>query len=583
VKKLLTLPLALASAISPLASAEEENMEYVLVTATRSEQPGVYIPANMTVVDAAQIKLSGANTISEVLASQPGIQINDKIGDGNRGSSISLRGFGETAVNNVLVLMDGRKLNNPTLAGPDLSTISLKDVERIEIINGSAGVLYGDKAVGGVINIITKMPGKFSGNVEVTRGSWDFDRYRASVSQGFDNNFYYRISGEKRLANNYRKNNEANYENALFKAGYQSDTLHIFAEGQKIDDDLRFPGALTEAQIAVDRRQANTPNDFGDQNTDSHRFGTDISLTKNWGLLVEYTYRDTESKTGFDCCGDTNSSTNLKTFNPRLIGNYPVNDSEMIITLGSDIQDSQFKYTNVSMFCTANESFSQDMEDYYAQVVYPINADVITTLGARQTDVNDIDDSTNVEIDRDETLYSAGVSWTFSDLGRIYLRYDESVRWATVDENCSLFGTGCTFLDPQLGESIELGYEIHTNFADISATVYQLSLEDDLSVTYHINDQWSVYADAQYTGNQYRAGDEANGQGELGGYTLFNANIRWENNHWYGQLRLNNITSKEYLGFASTQEQSWIMPGLFVNSGYPAPEANAQLTIGYQF
>ena len=79
--------------------------------------------------------------------------------------------------------MDGRRVNEIDLSGVDWTQIPLDQVERIEIVRGAGSVLYGDNAVGGVINIITKRPEKpFSANAEVVGGSYDYYKESASVS-----------------------------------------------------------------------------------------------------------------------------------------------------------------------------------------------------------------------------------------------------------------------------------------------------------------------------------------------------------------------------------------------------------------
>ena len=180
--------------------ANEGNVaigDEVVVTATRSEQLGVVTPISISVVTAEDIALTGASSLTEVLRSQAGIQINDNIGNGSR-ASVTMRGFGSNNVNNILIVVDGRKLNNPTLEAPLLSSVALKDVERIEILQGSGGVLFGDQAVGGVINIITKRPGQQQFYINTGVGSDNLRVATFSASQGFDNGVAYRFSGEKK-------------------------------------------------------------------------------------------------------------------------------------------------------------------------------------------------------------------------------------------------------------------------------------------------------------------------------------------------------------------------------------------------
>ena len=78
-----------------------------------------------------------------------------------------------TSAQNVLIMLDGRPLNNATLESPDLSTIPLHTISKIEILNASAGVLYGNGAVGGVINIISDQSAKRE-NVELKLSAGSF-------------------------------------------------------------------------------------------------------------------------------------------------------------------------------------------------------------------------------------------------------------------------------------------------------------------------------------------------------------------------------------------------------------------------
>ena len=170
------ISLTLLSGASTLNADTANRIEQIIVSGVRTEQPALNSPAAVSVITREDIERSGALTVAEALRGRAGLQIRDTIGDGGRGVVVSMRGFGENAPNNTLVLVDGRRLNNPTLAGPDLNSISIKDIERIEILQGGAGVLFGDQAVGGVINVITRTPDKAALALEAGGGRDNAER-----------------------------------------------------------------------------------------------------------------------------------------------------------------------------------------------------------------------------------------------------------------------------------------------------------------------------------------------------------------------------------------------------------------------
>jgi iron complex outermembrane receptor protein len=172
-------------ASAPFALADDTEpveLDTVVVTGTRTEQEIKKIPANVSVIDREDIRNSTAKTVVDLLRGEQGIVVRDLLGNG-KNASVDMRGFGESAAANSLVMIDGRRVNAIDLSGTDWTQIPLDQVERVEIVRGTGTVLYGDNAVGGVINIITKLPSEeFSMKAGTIFGSYGRNKQHASVS-----------------------------------------------------------------------------------------------------------------------------------------------------------------------------------------------------------------------------------------------------------------------------------------------------------------------------------------------------------------------------------------------------------------
>lgn len=136
------------------------NADDVVVTASRVAQPKESVIADVTVITREEIARAGQSTFAELLQTQPGVEISSNGGMGSN-ASIYLRG---SNTNQVLVLVDGVRIGSVTSGTTNFGNISLSQIDRIEILRGPASALYGQDAVGGVIQIFTK---KGSGNNQV--------------------------------------------------------------------------------------------------------------------------------------------------------------------------------------------------------------------------------------------------------------------------------------------------------------------------------------------------------------------------------------------------------------------------------
>ena len=485
------LVLAAALPFGCIADSDVQQVPAVLVSAARTEQSTLTTPASISVITREDIDNSGARHLVDVLRGRGGVQISDNYGEGSRAAVIGMRGFGETANANTLVLVDGRRLNNPDIAAPDLNSISLDDVERIEIVQGSAGVLFGDQAVGGVINIITRRPGALRHSLKLGAGSYGSASLHAMTSQALDNGIDYRVSLEARDSDNYRDHNEASYLNAFTKLGYDYGDGSVFGELQYVKDDLNTPGTLFGDELAADRRQVN-PNfaaDFSDLDTTSARLGMNHSLSPDWSLEAELTGRNTDGVFRLSSVfgAETQDSTQdrrVYEFTPRLIGSL----HGTLLTLGADVISSDYALS--SRF--GDQMNDQLQQSLYAQAVTPLSDSLNLTLGLRYASVeNDLRDTGTFAIypngqavDDDVSVGELGLAWQADDHWRLLLRADQNYRFAKVDEYMSP-AFGPTFepviLKTQEGLSMETGAEWTTGRNAAKLLVYQLDLDNEIA------------------------------------------------------------------------------------------------------
>jgi len=151
-----------------------------IVTATRTEQPREAVIADVTVIGQEEIERAGASSLTNLLSRQPGVQISATGGAG-KVSSLFLRGTGS---DQVVVLVDGLRINSGTTGTTSFENIPLGQIDHIEILRGPATSLYGADSVGGVVQIFTKKSasGKASVHAAVGLGSYNTKTAEAGIS-----------------------------------------------------------------------------------------------------------------------------------------------------------------------------------------------------------------------------------------------------------------------------------------------------------------------------------------------------------------------------------------------------------------
>ena len=173
----------------------EELLNVEVTSVSKKGQPLAQAAAAIFVITQEDIRRSGVTSIPEALRMAPGINV-AKVDDNKW--AITARGFNDRYSSKLLVLMDGRTLYTPFFAGVywELQDYALEDIERIEVIRGPGGALWGANAVNGVINIITKKAkdtqGALASTVVGTEEAIGTLRYGGTVGD----NFHYRVYGK---------------------------------------------------------------------------------------------------------------------------------------------------------------------------------------------------------------------------------------------------------------------------------------------------------------------------------------------------------------------------------------------------
>ncbi|HEY1929472.1 MAG TPA: TonB-dependent receptor [Caulobacteraceae bacterium] len=186
--------LALASAIAaaaqaqqapahtptPVAVANPSALGEVVVTATRTAEPITQVPASVSVVTAAQVRETPGQGLNDILQLEPGLvlnQIGPFVGHPTAYNE-SMRGLPATETR-MLVLMDSVPLNDPFFGYIQWNRVPLDNVDRVEIVRGGGSPLWGNSAMGGVINVITRAPTSDELDIDAAGGS--YGTYRADA------------------------------------------------------------------------------------------------------------------------------------------------------------------------------------------------------------------------------------------------------------------------------------------------------------------------------------------------------------------------------------------------------------------
>jgi len=479
----------------PVHAADEEEtvkMGEVVVTAGRQDQESAKVPLHVTVIKAEEIETSNAQNVPEVLQSLAGVHITDISGN-RRNYNVDLRGFGESSQQNILLLVDGRRVNLTDLSGPDWTLIPLERIERIEVIRGGRGVvMYGDNATAGVINIITKEGSGFGVDGEAAYGSYETYKGAASVFGALDR-FSYDFSTVYFDSDGYRDNSDS----TIFDLGLNlrvdpTDAFRFQVGSGYHHDDTRNPGAILQSDLdaGMDRTETTHPDDFDKVGDYYVKLGMELDMLSNDMFKVETSFRNRDKESyGSYSAGwfEADTKTDIVTVSPQLIFREDFNGIANSIILGLDYLIADQNYDSQSEYLGFGDEISGDMTKentaFFIHDELSVGDKVTISGGYRYDRVKfTYDFDTKEHKSLDEDAYDIGVNYQFGRGSRVYTNFSQGFRYPVMDEQFSYATSSVDdTLQAQLMKDLEVGgvFELFAGLS-LQANLFLIAIDDEI-------------------------------------------------------------------------------------------------------
>lgn len=455
----------------------------VIVTASRFETSIDTAPVNVTIITGKEIARSGAITLADVLNQQAGVSVSNLFDVSSAGSKVDLGGFGENGVHNTLVLINGRRLNDMDNDGPNMASIPLEGIAQIEIVHGSSSVLYGDNAVSGVINIVTKDGHNHEqGSIKVQTGSFQTQRLVYNQQKRYGNTAL-SITLDNQQSNGYRDENSSSSSNFTSEISKQSSNWIFGTRFSASKEVSELPGALDEPDF-----KANPKLSIRDKNDSEEERYVIEGFIENDHLAAELAIRNKHQEFVFEpdsFGGIYSGEADLRTlsFTPRANRRYGAHK----LIAGLDYYKSNFDSS--SMYNTSNlgeRDIKQDSYGIYLSDAISVGDRTTLNIGLRQhvldVKANDIGD--NLENKRHDSINSwdATLNHKHNYGATNYVRLATSFRAPTLDEMWNYSTGEFTLIKPQKGRHLEIGTR-QTIASDIrlKATLFRMDLEDEIA------------------------------------------------------------------------------------------------------
>lgn len=357
-----------AQTISKPISQPRDEIDPVVISASRIEQPRSVSAVIVDVITRAQIEQSGASNVAEFLDSVGGVSLARLYGRAGVDASLDIGFMGEAGSQNVLVLVDGQRLNSLDSSGIRFAQLPMSSIERIEVRKANGGVLYGDRAQGGVINIITR--GDEAKEVRLSVGSFGTKKLDAYLGLKTDD-----VRGSVALmsasSDGYRAYSESRQNSAQIKLATSGGwgRLGFFARG--FEEKAQLPSYLTPQEFATNPRKIGAFPIASERSGGAAGVRYDRALTSESTMSLDAFHQSSQEKL-YDTIHNIRT-----TFNPELRTRWSFGQW----VIGGEFSDTRSNTDD-------GKQVSQFSQALYSQTTWPVHKTLNLELGARAQKVS---------------------------------------------------------------------------------------------------------------------------------------------------------------------------------------------------
>lgn len=503
VKKIGILSLLAVAALLHAEGKYEGRMEESVVTSTGFTENVEKQIKNVTVITNQDIKDKGYNSVEEILRRTPGINfVNNGFGE-----IVDIRGQGpEKASGRVKVLVDGVSMNILDLSHGlvPINSVSVEEIERIEIIPGGGSILYGNGTAGGVINIITRRVDKEGAHGKIYYESSSYNTNKAGARTGikFNDNFSIDLGYENINGRGYREKDKNSNEFIYGGFTLQSDRQKLRFKATKYNEDGETTDGLTLEQLSKNRKQAgeyfnNTTAlrkeytlEYNIKPTDNLEFtvlGYNQKMQRNYvqdygmGVINNGLFRD--KKNGVNLKGNFNYGSGNLVFGYEFIDNKMLRRSINTMTMRgrtrtlSDTKIDLSKKTN-SFFLLERHSFTDRLEGTLGYRYESAKYDIFRTDGAS---------SLKSKSKENNNAYEASLNFKYSDTGNIYAKYERGFRSPSPTELVDkdrIKGYTLNGVKPETYDTYEIGVKDMIANSYVSLTGFYTKTKNEISIVW---------------------------------------------------------------------------------------------------